>query len=410
VEMPYSKLRASVSDLYWQNGVAMDYRTWIAPQIYTPPTFADFRANRDPALEAILADKRKKESNRAAAAPLAYRVSTVAGTGAKGYGGDGGPAVAAKLDRPTAVSVDRDGTFYIADYGNNRIRKVTTDGKITTFAGTGEAGFSGDGGPASAAKLSGPYGVRADGRGNVYIADARNGRVRKVSPDGIIATVAGNGQPGAHGDGGLATSASLGRPDDVLADDAGDLYIVDADACQVRKVTPDGIIHTVAGSTTFQGDGGPATAARLNVPAAIALDRQGNLYIADLRNHAVRKVSPEGSISTVAGTGKPGFDGDGSSATMAHLREPGGVVCSPDGSVFIADGVNFRVRRIGTDGVIQTIAGTGKRGYTGDGVPALEADLGVLDILSMDAEGNIYVADHSNQRIRKLTPPAAREK
>jgi sugar lactone lactonase YvrE len=260
--------------------------------------------------------------------------------------------------------------------------------------------------------LSGPYGVRADGRGNVYIGDARNGRVRKVAADGTISTVAGTGQPGPGGDEGPATAASLKRPDDMLLDEAGNLYIVDAGANQIRKVTPDGIIHTVAGTgtppakgeSTYTGDGGPATAARLNVPGAIALDRAGNLYIADLRNHAVRKVGTDGVISTVAGTGKAGFSGDGGPATAAQLREPGGLAFTPGGELLICDGVNFRVRCVTADGKIHTVAGTGKRGDGGSGVPALAANLGVLDIMTADGKGNVYFVDHSNHRVRKLTP------
>jgi sugar lactone lactonase YvrE len=353
-----------------------------------------------------------------AAAP-AYRITTLAGTGKAGYDGDGGPAVAAKLNHPTSVDVDRAGNVFIADSANHRIRKVAPDGTIATFAGTGQSGFSGDGGPAAAAQLSGPYGVRVDGRGNVYIADSRNRRVRKVTPDGIITTVAGDGGREARGEGGPATAASLGSPVDMVADGAGNLYVACTDVVNVVwKVTPDGLVHAAAGTakrraageSTYGGDGGPATAARLNVPGALALDRDGNLYIADLRNHAVRKVGADGVIRTVAGTGKPGFDGDGGPAAAARLREPAGVAFGADGSLFIADGVNYRVRRVGPDGVIRTVAGSGKRGQPGGDGPALAAALGVLDILALDAAGNVYVADYSGNRVHKLAPVPAGEK
>jgi tetratricopeptide (TPR) repeat protein/sugar lactone lactonase YvrE len=435
VYLPYSKLRASVSDLYWENSVAMDFRTWIAPQIYAPPTFAAFRANRDPALEAILAYREPEapaRPGRAAAAPASraaagpgaaagaaepsYRITTVAGNGERGFAGDGGPAAAAKLARPCAVDVDEQGNLFIADYHNARIRKVAPDGTITTLAGTGEPGYAGDGGPAVRAKLWGPYGVRADRHGNVFIADQRNHRVRKVAPDGTITTVAGDGRRGGDGDGGPAIRASLSGPNDMVADGEGNLYIADAGNSRVRRVAPDGTITTVAGTgrvryngeSGYDGDGGPATLARLSHPSSLALDAEGNLYIGDFGNHAVRKVAKDGVITTVAGTGRRGFNGDRLPATLAQLNEPGGAAVTPDGSLLIADGVNGRVRRVNREGLIETVAGTGRRGYSGDGGPAAAADLSVLDILCVDRGGNVYVADHSNCRIRKLTPePAA---
>jgi sugar lactone lactonase YvrE len=406
VHLPYSKLRASISDLYWQNSVAMDYRTWIAPQIYTPPTFAAYRANRDPALEAILADLGVAEKE--VPQEDAYTISTVAGNGEPGFSGDGGPAREARLNRPCAVAVDREGSLYIADYMNHRVRKVGRDGTIATLAGTGEPGFGGDGGPAAKARLQGPYGVSVDRHGNVYVADQRNNRVRKITAEGLISTVAGNGKRRFEGDGGPATAAALAGPDATVSDEEGNLYIADSGNHRVRKVSPDGTITTVAGTEQgFAGDRGPAVRARLNLPAALALDPKGNLYVGDFHNHVVRKVSPDGVIQTVAGTGERGFNGDGLPATRAELNEPGGVGVAPDGSLLIADGVNFRVRRVGPDGIMRTIAGTGREGYAGDGGPATQASLSVLDILAVDGRGNVYIADHGNDRVRRLTPTAS---
>jgi sugar lactone lactonase YvrE len=408
VPLPYSKLRASISDLYWQNSVAMDYRTWIAPQIYTPPTFAAYRSNRDPALEAILAHLGEAEKEVQEPQEDAYTISTVAGNGEPGFSGDGGPAVEAKLNRPCAVAVDREGTLYIADYLNHRVRKVGRDGTIATLAGTGEPGVGGDGGPATKARLHGPYGVSVDRHGNVYVADQRNNRVRKITAEGIISTAAGNGKRGFEEDGGPATAAALAGPDATISDADGNLYIADSGNHRVRKVRPDGTITTVAGTEQgFAGDGGPAVRARLNLPAALALDPKGNLYIGDFRNHVVRKVSPDGVIQTLAGTGERGFNGDCLPATRAELNEPGGVGVAPDGSLLIADGVNYRVRRVGPDGFMRTVAGTGRKGYAGDGGPVTQASLSVLDILAVDGRGNVYVADHGNHRVRKLTPTAS---
>jgi sugar lactone lactonase YvrE len=333
-----------------------------------------------------------------------YTISTAAGNGVPGFGGDGGPAVEAKLNRPCAVAVDRQGTLYIADYMNHRIRKVGRDGKIATLAGTGEPGFSGDGGPAAKAQLHGPYGVSVDLHGNVYVADQRNNRVRKITADGTISTIAGNGKRAFEGDGGPAVVAALAGPDATVSDADGNLYLADSGNHRVRKVSPDGIITTFAGTEQgYAGDGGPAVGAKLNLPAALALDNKGSLFIGAFRNHVVRKVSPDGVIQTVAGTGERGFNGDGLLATRAQLNEPGGVGIAPDGSLLIADGVNFRVRRVGPDGIIRSIAGTGRKGASGDGGPATQACLSVLDILAVDSRGNVYIADHGSNQVRKLT-------
>ena len=339
-------------------------------------------------------------------------INTVAGTGEPGFSGDGGPAREARLDEPSGVAVDAAGNIYIADNDNNRIRRVGTSGKITTVAGTGAAGFSGDSGPAAEAELNNPYGVWVSPAGEIYIADQRNHRVRKVSRDGQIETIAGNGTAGYSGDGGRATEASLSFPDDVVLNSRGELFIADAGNDVVRRIGVDGTIDTFAGSgrhayngeSDLSGDGGPAALAQLDTPAALAIDSEDNLYIADLRNHAIRKVSAAGVITTIAGTGRPGFNGDRKDATRAMLDEPGGVAVARDGSLLIAEGGNLRVRRLGKDGSITTIAGNGTEGFSGDRGDARLAQFSTLDFVAVDGAGRILVADYGNHAIRVLEP------
>jgi hypothetical protein len=275
-------------------------------------------------------------------------ISTVAGNGIGGDSGDGGAATAAQLWDPRGVAVDAAGKLYIADSGRHRIRKVTPDGIITTVAGNGIEGYSGDGGAATAASLRWPYGVAVDATGNLYIADADNHRIRKVTQDGIITTVAGNGIGGYSGDGGAATAASLYYPRDVAVDAAGNLYIADSDNHRIRKVTSAGIITTVAGKGTggYSGDGGAATSASLLWPHGVAVDATGNLYIADKNNNRIRKVTPSGIISTVAGNGAYGYSGDGGPATAASLQWPHGVAVDAAGNLYIADTSNHRIRKV----------------------------------------------------------------
>jgi hypothetical protein len=263
--------------------------------------------------------------------------------------------------------VDAAGNLYIADSGNNRIRKVTPGGVISTVAGNGAGGCSGDGGPATSAQLV-PWGIAVDAVRNLYIADygAGHNRVRKVTPGGVISTVAGNGTYGSSGDGGPATSAQLQSPSGVAVDAAGNLYFAEYHGCRIRKVTPGGVISTVAGNGAggFSGDGGPATSARLDRPSGVAVDAAGNLYFADTNNHRIRKVTPGGVISTVAGNGAAGFSGDGGPATSAQLYDPRGVAMDAAGNLYIADYGNDRIRKITPGGAISTVAGngTGKMG------------------------------------------------
>ena len=341
------------------------------------------------------------DSNRIRKVDAAGAITTVAGDGTRGYGGDGGPAVAAQLDRPQGVALDGAGNLYIADYGNHRIRKVDAAGAITTVAGDGTRGFGGDGGPAVAARLYLPTGVALDGAGNLYIAERGNSRIRKVDAAGVITTVAGDETIGYGGDGGPATAAQLYYPDGVAVDGAGNLYIADRVNDRIRKVDAAGVISTVAGSGTngFSGDGGAAVAAQLNFPSGVALDGAGNLYIADTFNNRIRKVDAAGVISTVAGTGRGGYGGDGGPATAAQLGGPEGVAVDGAGNLYIADSDNHRIRKVDAGGVISTVAG---REEIGDGGAATGAQLYAPGGVAVDGYDNLYIADVDHNRIRKV--------
>ena len=326
-------------------------------------------------------------------------ITTVAGSGypgsAGGFSGDGGPATSAQLNNPYGAAVDSTGNIYIADTNNNRVRKVS-NGVITTVAGNGTAGFSGDGGPTTSAQLNYPLDVAVDFAGNVYIADSDNYRVREVT-NGVITTVAGNGTAGFSGDNGPAISAELGLPEGISVDSAGRIYIADELNNRIRKVS-NGAITTVAGGGTTLGDNGLATAAQLNAPAGVAVDSLGNLYIADESNNRIRKVT-NGVITTVAGGGSS--LGDNGPAISAHLNGPAGVAVDSAGNVYIADTNNSRIRQV-TTGVITTVAGNGTAGFSGDNGPATSAELSYPSGVAVDLIGNIYVADTDNGRVRKV--------
>lgn len=272
------------------------------------------------------------------------RISTFAGNGIAGAAGDGGAATGASLSDATGVAIDAAGNLYIADAGNRRIRKVTPGGIITTFAGTGIQGSAGDGGAATAAQLNRPTAVTLDSAGNLYIADSSNHRIRRVAGNGTITTVAGNGRDAFAGDGGQATNASLSFPLGVAVDKSGNLYIADAGNNRIRRVTPAGVITTVA------GDGGTAS---LNIPSDIVFDAAGTLYIADSGNNRVRAVNPAGITTTIAGTGIDGFDGDGGPAASATLNFPWGLGMDLAGNLYIGDRANNRIRKIGL-GIVTT--------------------------------------------------------
>ena len=331
-------------------------------------------------------------------------ITTVAGTGESGFSGDNGPAVDARLSFPHGVAVDGAGNLYIS--GNHRIRRVDPSGIITTVAGTGERGFSGDNGPAVDAQLYYPIGLAVDGAGNLYVADSRNDRIRRVDPAGTITTVAGTGERGLNGDGGPAVDAQLNLPRDLAADGAGNLYIADRANHRLRRLDPSGTITTVAGTGErgFSGDGGPAAAARLDSPDAVAVDGAGNLYIADIGNHRIRRVDPSGTITTVAGTGERGFGGDGGPAAAAQLDRPKAVAVDGAGNLYVTDQGNHRIRRVAPSGTITTHAGTGESGSRGDGGPAVAAQLGFPEVVAVDGAGNLYIAATSNHRVRRVDP------
>jgi len=334
-------------------------------------------------------------------------INTVAGNGTAGFSGDGEAATAAALgNNPWSVAADTAGNLYVVDTGNHRIRKVDMNGVITTVAGNGIAGFGGDGGPATAANLDGPFGAAVDGAGNLYIADTNNNRIRKVDTKGVISTIAGSDTFGFDGDGGPATSAVLYAPESVALDAVGNLYIADWGNNRVRLVSAEGVIRTVAGDggSWYNGDGGPATEAHLSV-RCVAVDSKGTLYIADEQNSRVRKVDSDGIISTVAGNGQYGFSGDGGSATRATLYSPYAVAVGKSGSIFIADFNNNRVRIVTPDGAIDTAAGNGLGGFSGDGGPATAAELSGITGVAVDAAENIYVPDGTH-RIREVSKDA----
>ena len=270
------------------------------------------------------------------------------------------------------------------------------------MAGTGSPGDSGDDGPATQASLNQPSGLALDGRGNLYIADRGNHRVRRVGPDGVITTFAGTGRQGFEADGDAARFQKLNLPSGVALDAQGNVYIADRGNHRVRRVGLDGVIRTVAGTGTggFSGDAGPATQARLNSPAGIAVDAKGNLYIADGGNHRVRRVGADGLVSTVAGTGQAGFSGDGGRASSAELSGPSGVWGDVEGNLYIADAGNRRIRKVGPDGIITTAAGGGVS--LGDGGPAEKAGFRDPTGVALDSRGNLYIADAGDHRIRRV--------
>ena len=339
-------------------------------------------------------------------------ITTRAGNGNNGYSGDGGAATSARLNQPQRVAVDSHGNLFIADTFNNRVRRVDTNNIITTIAGNGPSyigSYSGDGGAATNANLNNPYGMAVDSSGNVFIADQGNNRIRKVDTNGIITTVAGNGTNGYSGDGGVATNAMLNLPAGVAIDTQGNLFISDLGNTRIRKVDTNGIIITVAGNGTngYSGDGGVATNGNLSSSWGLAVDSHGNLFIADTLNNRVRMVDTNGIITTIAGEGPSypsagGYSGDGGAATNAMLWEPCSIAVDSHGNLFFADYNNSRVREVWPNGNITTVAGNGTNGYSGDGGAANKASLNSPSGVAVDSYGNLFIADGYNCRIRKV--------
>jgi hypothetical protein len=321
--------------------------------------------------------------------------------------GDGGPAAGAFVNLPSGVATTPDGGYVVSQWNWNKVRRVSPNGTISTIAGTNLNGFSGDGGPATSAELNMPLGVAVQPDGGVLIADSNNHRIRRVSPAGTITTVAGTGSEGFSGDGGPATAAKLDLPVDVAATRDGGFLIADYINNRIRRVSPTGTITTVAGSGAegFSGDGGPATAARLGFPNSVSATADGGFLIADYLYNRVRRVSPTGTITTVAGTGglgQGGFSGDGGPAKFAQLDSVDDAVETPDGGLLIVDTGNDRIRRVSPTGTITTVAGS--RGYpggfSGDGGPATLAGLRAPDGVAITATGDFLIADTNNNRVR----------
>ncbi|MBU6402748.1 MAG: hypothetical protein KGS61_20705, partial [Verrucomicrobia bacterium] len=332
-------------------------------------------------------------------------IATVAGGGTPGAGDDGVAATNVSLANPAGVVVDESGNLFIAEADSARIRKVSTGGRITTVVGNGTVGYSGDGGPAIAASLANPTGLALDGRGNLFIADTWNNAVRKVDAHGTITTVAGNGTQGFAGDGGLAIDATMTGPSGVAVDAAGNVFIADSWNHRIREVDTNGIITTVAGNGAggYSGDGGAATNASLKYPGGLAVDRAGNLFIADAGNNRVRKVDTRGVMTTVAGDGRFTYAGDGGAATNASLANPLALALDAAGDLFIADQYSYRIRVVDTNGVIITVAGSGALGYSGDGGAATNASLANPCAVALDVAGDLFIADAGNNRIREVT-------
>lgn len=339
-------------------------------------------------------------------------ITTIAGSGAAGFAGDGGPATGAQFNSPFGITADSAGNLYIADLGNAVVRKIdVSTGTISTFAGNGTVGNAGDGGPATSAELSSPIKLAFDGAGNLYIADQGASVVRKVAAGtGIITTVAGNGTTGFSGDGGLATIAQLDAPNGVAVDSTGNLYISDQSSNRIRMVAAGtGTISTIAGNGTGSatGDGGLAINATIVSPAGLAVDSQNNLYISSRSptgGNRIRAINLNTGIITTfagAGVGAGGFSGDGGPATSAQVRQAEDVAVDKTGNLYIADAGNFRLREV-SNSVITTVAGDGTSGNTGEGGPATLAEV-VAAAVTTDKAGDVFIVDRTHNVIRKLT-------
>ncbi|MGP3691553.1 NHL domain-containing protein [Streptomyces sp. IBSNAI002] len=352
-----------------------------------------------------------------AAAEVSSPINRFAGCGASGFSGDRGPAALARLSSPHGIAAAPDGSVVFADLLNNRVRKVDAEGTVTTVVGDGRWGDTGDGGPATEARLKYPYGVALAPDGALLVADTNNHRVRRVGPDGTITTIAGDGLAGYGGDGGPATGARLNHVTHIAAAPDGSVFLADTFNHRIRRIDPAGTITTVAGtgSRGSTGDYGPAAWAALNCPYGLAPAPDGTLLFADTNNHRIRRIGRDGTVTTVAGNGLPGDTGDGGPAVRARLNSPRDVAVAPDGSLVIADSFNDRLRKVDPAGVITTVAGAGRFGTGGDGESALRAELGEPRAVALRPDGSVVVADYFHDRLRlvhgvvrpSVRPPAA---
>lgn len=394
-------------------------------------------------------------------------ITTFAGTGAVDFNALEGRATEVNLGSPRGMVVDRQGNLIVAEFNTHRIRRITRDGALTTIAGNGEQGVGGDGGPARNAAIEAPFQMALDAAGNLYVTQPLHNVIRRIAADGTISTVAGTGKPGFNGEAGSARELALNTPLDVAVAPNGDVMIVDSANSRIRRLTPDGRVSTLAGGagasglhvsqvtvlwprggvrdragnfyvadtghrrilkispdgivtvimgngapTGYKGEGLKATEVGIGDPTAgqshvdgLAVDAAGNVYVPDLEQHRVFKVDTNGILTTVAGNGEAGFSGDGGKATEASLSDGvWNVALDAQGNLYIADGNNHRVRRVDTNGIITTVAGNGSENYSGDGGPAVEAGIPGPDGLFVGADGSIYIGDTTDNRIRKVTP------
>ncbi len=335
-------------------------------------------------------------------------ITTVSGNGIGGFSGDGGQATAAEMTGAGGnVLFDHSGSFYFDDQSNSRIRKVNSSGVITTIAGNGQSGFSGDGGPATAAEFNQPTVITFDSSHNMYVVDYGNNRIRKINTSGTVSTFAGNGTASYSGDGGPAIAAELYGPCCVIADDTGNIYIADSWNNRIRKVNTSGIISLVAGTGigSYSGDGGQAKFADLNKPFRIVFDVAWNMYIADSFNSRIRMINSSGIITTIAGNGIAGYSGDGGPASSAEINKAYGLSIDRAGNIYIGDTYNNRVREVNTSGTISLLAGNGFAGYSGDGGQATSAELKFDCGVSLDYNYNLYIVDYNNNRVRMFPVP-----
>jgi NHL repeat-containing protein len=319
-----------------------------------------------------------------------------------------GQAPAIALAHPNGLALDTGGNLFITDIGTHRVLKLDRRGVLTGVAGTGEGGFNGDGQPAAKARLFAPHDVALDGSGSLLVADTYNHRVRRVDRKGTITTVAGSGKGGYAGDNGPALKASLNNPQGIAAAPDGSLFIADTYNHVVRRVDPKGIITTFAGTEAgLAGDGGPANKAQLSLPMAMAVAKDGAIYISDAGNNRIRRVNREGIIETVLGSGPgsgtagAGFAGDGGPVEKARIFAPADLECSPSGDLFLSDSGNNRIRVI-SKGVITTLAGSGTSGFGGDGGSALAAVLNTPQKIALGRDGSVFIADRANGRVRRV--------